>query len=189
MIPTVYGNYRNPAFTDIFPDEETFLLENQNNPLHVMEQDDARTIYYLLYAKYGNSIIASSDVNRFTYQLFSIIYSYGPTWAKRKEIQKKLRELQDDEIIIGTRQIFNHSDTPSTAPSTSTLDELLTIDSQNTAGVKKSKMEALALLQALLETDITTEFIDKFKYLFRINVAPEAPLWYEMDENVFTKED
>lgn len=185
---TLYGNYRTRTFTDIFPDEADFLLENQNNPLHVMSQDDARVIYYLLYARYGNNSIASSDENRFIYQLFSIIFQYGPTWAKRLEIQKKIREIPDEELIIGSKAIHNHSFNPDSGPSTATLEELLTIDAQNTTTYKKSKMEGYSLLSVLLETDVSAEFLDKFKRLFITVVEPQEPLWYEMDENIFTKE-
>lgn len=185
---TLYGNYRTSTFTDIFPDEETFLLENQNNPLSVMSQNDARTIYYLLYSRYGNNSIAASDPNRFIYQLFSIIYQYGPTWSKRIDIQKKIRELSDEELILGSKAIYNHSMNPDSAPSTATLEELLTIDSQNTTTYKKSKLEGYSLLMALLDTDVTGYFLDKFKRLFLTVVEPQLPLWYEMDENILTKE-
>lgn len=188
MSNSLYGNYRTRTLMDIFPDETSFLLENENNPLKVLSQDDAKVLYYLLYARYGNNSIASSDENRFIYQLFSIIYSYGPTWLKRVELQKKLRELSDEDLVIGTKQIFNQSYNPGSAPSTASLEELLTINTQNTSSTRKSKIEGYALLTALLETDVTEQFLDKFKRLFISMVAPQEPLWYEMDENVFTKE-
>ena len=40
---------------------------------------NATTLYYLLYARYGNSHIVNTDENQFTYKLFSTIFMYGPT--------------------------------------------------------------------------------------------------------------
>lgn len=177
---SLFGNYMTPTFTDIFPDVEAFVLENQNNELSVMNEADARVIYYLLYARYGNSSIAATDRNRFIYQLFSIIFSYGPTWSKRVEIQRKLREIPDADLLIGSKAIYNHSYNPDTAPSTATLQELPTIDAQNTTIYKKSVMEGYTILLSLLETDLTSDFLDKFKRLFLTVVAPQEPLIYEM---------
>ena len=39
-------------------------------------------------------------------------------------------------------------------------------------------MDAYAMLIALLETDVTESFLDKFKKLFLKVVQPELPLWY-----------
>ena len=46
-------------------------------------------------------------------------------------------------------------------------------------------MEGYAQLLSLLETDVTGEFIDKFKKLFIVVTAPDYPLYYttEVEEN------
>ena len=182
---SLYGNYRTRKFTDIFPIEQTFVDEYETAGIPPMLADDSsvRTLYYLLYARYGNSNIASSDENQFKYKLWSIIYSYGPSWEKRVEIQKNLRELTEDDLITGATTIYNHSYNPSTAPSTSTLDELITIDDQNTTKAKRSKLDAYAYLWDLLDTDVTTEFLNKFQNLFLRIVEPELPLWYVTEIN------
>ena len=93
-------------------------------------------------------------------------------------IQTDFRALTEDELLTGTKQINNHSYNPSTAPSTDTLDELPTINEQTSTKYKKSKMDAYANLMALLEKDVTEEFMNKFKKLFLIIVEPQLPLWY-----------
>lgn len=182
--PSLYGNFVNRTFADIFPTEEEFVemyktsgLYSENN--HI---ENAGLLYYLLYARYGNSTIASYDENQFAYKLFSTIFMYGPTWEKRLEIQSKLRALQEDEIIKGSKRINNRSYNPSTAPTTDTLDELTTINEQFVDGWKKSKLEGYANLIALIDTDVTEEFIGKFKKLFIVVVEPNLPLWYETEE-------
>lgn len=176
----LYGNYRNRKFTDIWPDFEGFKADYENNGIPALLSDAAiPTLYYLLYARYGNSTIASSDENQFKYKVFSTIYMYGPTWEKRLEIQKEVRELNLDEIMDGGKAIYNTALNPNQAPSTDTLEELKYISQQNTTKYKKSKVDAYSIIIGLLETDVTEEFIGQFKKLFLIVVTPELPLWYK----------
>ena len=103
---------------------------------------------------------------------------YGPAWEKRLEIQEKLRNLTDDEIRIGSTAIYNTALNPSSSPTVQTLEELEFINSQNTSKYRKSKLEALASLYTLIATDVTEEFIGKFKKLFITIVEPNYPLYY-----------
>ena len=176
---SLYGNYRQVKFTDVWQTAESFVSDYKNNGIETTISDQtATTLYYLLYSRYGNSVLASSDTNRFKYDVWATIFSYGPTWEKRLEIQEKLRNLTDDDLFTGATQIYNHAYNPGTAPSTNTLDELTAINEQNTSKNKKGKMDAYAMLIALLETDVTESFLDKFKKLFLKVVQPELPLWY-----------
>lgn len=174
-----YGTFRQQKFVDTYPTVEEFINDYKNVGLPTTITDEsANVLYYLLYAYYGNSIIASSDLNRFRYNLFSIIWQYGPTWEKRVEIQKKLRELTDDEIFTGSKQIANHALNPSTAPSTASLDELTYIDAQNTMSWKRSKLEGYNQLMGLLDNDVSADFLRQFRKLFLTIVEPEAPLYF-----------
>lgn len=181
---SLYGNFRTRSFTDIYPELEVFKEEYTNSGIPTTLSDtNLTTLYYLLYARYGNSCIASSDETQFKYKLFSTIFMYGPAWQKRLEIQQKLLGLSDDELLKGTTAIYNSALNPSQQPSTQTLEELNYIDSQNTTKYKKSKLEGYAALYALIETDVTEEFIGQFKKLFIIIVEPDLPLWYVTEED------
>lgn len=175
-----YGNYRNKKFSDIFPNVETFTASYNDNGITPLLNKPASvtTLYYLLYANYGNSTIASSDENRFISALFSIVYMYGPTWEAKLEIQAQVRGLTEDDILLGGKAVYNKAYNPGQEPSTSTLEELDYINEQNTTNFKKSKLEGYAAKWAMLVTDVTKDFIDKFKKLFLIIVTPERPLWY-----------
>lgn len=192
MIPydSIYGNYRTRTFSDIFDslDEFTAWLTSEDNAFgteirQLLTDNDLRLIYGLLYAKYGNSHIASSSEDQFIWQVASIIYQKAPLWKKKTDVQKKLREMTDADLQLGTKQIVNHSNNPSTAPSTATLEELTTIDQQNTMTYKKSKLEGYANLLLLLRDDPTDEFLSYFKRLFLVIVEPQEPLWYVSDGN------
>lgn len=179
------GNFVNLTFLDVFDTAEEFKAEYEDSKLATglsrVSSESIDIIYYLLYSRYGNSVIASFDENQFKYKVFSTIFMYGPAWERRLEVQKAVRELSEDEIMKGTKRINNRSYNPSTAPSTDTLEELTTINEQLTDGWKKSKLEGYATLLNVLDTDVTEEFINKFKKLFITIVEPNMPLWYETE--------
>ena len=185
---TLYGSYRTKKFGDVWSTPNDFLVDYRGIgvpttiPSDVQNGSDQGTmynLYYLLYSRYGNDVIASSDLQRFKMRLFTIVWQYGPNWAKNLEIQSKLRKLTDDEITQGSVQIYNQADNPSTDPSTDTSEYLQYIKAQNTAINKKGKLEGYALLDSLLKRDVTQEFLNRFKPLFKTVVEPEELLLYE----------
>ena len=179
---SVYGNYRTRKFADIWPSADAFIQDYQASAIpQKLKVADATTLYYLLYARYGNSSIANSDENQFKYKIFSTIYIGGATWAKKQEIQDKLRAMTEDEILAGTKAINNHAYNPQTAPTTDTVDELEYINEQNTTKYKKSKLDGYALLWAILNDGVTERFLREFRYHFLVVVEPQVPLWYVTD--------
>lgn len=177
--------YSTVLFTDVWESVNDFAYDYQHVgiPVTINVATSATTLYYLLYARYGNTPIANNDITQFKYKIFSIVYQYGPTWEKRLDIQKKLRDLTDADILSGPKAIYNNALNPSTSPSTGSLDELTYINSQNTTNYKKSKMDAYMQLWDLLKTDITEEFLAQFRKCFKQFVAPERPLIYISDED------
>lgn len=149
-----------------------------------------QTIFYLLYARYGNNPIANSDVGQFKMKIMSIIYAYGPTWEKKQTIQKTVRNLTEAELLLGAKQIYNHALNPSSEPSTSSLTELTYINDQNTANYQKSKMEAYSILWNLLHAEATKDFLDKFRKCFSVFVDKMRSAFYiESDSEFIVEED
>ena len=185
-----YGGYRTRTFTQIFSEDgetgtyEAFAAMLADTPFAARIKAaniDTELLFYLLYSHYGNSHISYSDEHQFVYSLFSIIMNYGPAWAKRLAIQDELNKLSLEEgsdIYHGAKAIYNHAYNPGTEPSTQTLTELPQINEQNTTNYRKSKLEGLANLAALLRTDVTENFLSKFRKLFIKVVAPDRPLLY-----------
>lgn len=149
-----------------------------------------KTLYYLLYAKYGNSAIASSDVNQFKYKVFTTIFEYAPAWKKRLEIQEKLFNINlsevDPDYLKGTMVMYNHAMNPDTEPTTTAYDALPGINRQTVQTTKRGMLEGYSTLLELVNTDVTGAFLNKFKKLFLTVVMPQAPLWYRSigDPNV-----
>lgn len=96
--------------------------------------------------------------------------------------------------------INNHAYNPSTAPTTQTTNELDYIDQQQVAKgsatstisgtdskttgqvVTKSKMDAYAQLWDLVATDVTNDYIAKFKKCFKQFVSPERRMIYVTED-------
>ena len=184
MYDSLYGNYRTRKFIEIFNSAEIFLDSYHEAEIpNKITDESATTLFYLLYARYGNNPIASSDETQFKYQVFSIVFTHGPTWERELKLQDELRAMSIEELQIGSKTIYNKAYNPGTAPSTDTLDEIETINEQTAQKHKRSKLDAYAMLEALLKTDVTTRFVDRFKVLFLQIVQPERPLWYVTDDD------
>lgn len=175
--------YSTKTFSEVFPDEDVFLAGFKNIKAIEGSVSDASVnlTYFLLFAKHGNDPISNASEDQFKAKVYATIYQYGPTWEKRLEIQRKLRSLTDDQLLLGGHSISNHAYNPATEPSTSSTEALNYIDDQTTRKYKKSKMEAYAQLIELLEVDVTEEYIDKFAKLFRLVIAPA--------ENIYVSEE
>lgn len=175
----LYGNYRTRTFTDIFPDYDTFQDEYDATAFTGKITDaNCEILYYLLYARYGNSSIASSDEERFKYSLFALIFQYGPAWEKKLALQQTLRSLTQDQLLQGAWLINNHVANPGDTASSASLTRLTGVDDQNQTLYQKGILEGYNMLIELLEDDVTEAFIRKFQKLFLQFVNPEVPLWY-----------
>lgn len=182
MIP----QYTTMKFTDVWDNAADFVADYKSSGLYVtgnkISDTSATTLFYLLYARYGNSPMANRDVTQFQYKIFSVIFQYGPKWEKDLDIQAKVRALTDDEIRLGSKAIYNQALNPADAPSTATLEELTYINQQNTTNYKKSPLEGYTLLEQLLRDDITKIFVDKFNICFKKFVENERPLIYVTED-------
>ena len=96
----MFPQYDTKLMTDVWGKAPDFLADYQNIGIPTtISVQNATTLYYLLYARYGNTPIANYDENQWKYKMFSIIFQYGPTWEKRLDIQNTLRGLQIDDLI------------------------------------------------------------------------------------------
>ena len=176
---TYYGVNRQKTFAECWDNVDSFISDFKKCGIpQLIKDESASTLYYLLYASYGNSTIRNSDINQFKYGVFSTIYKYGPTWEKRIDIQDKLRNLNEAELLAGGKAIYNTALNPSTEPGTDTTEELDYINQQNVTKNVRSKLNAYNELMVLLKTDVTGDFIEKFKKLFKQVATKEMPLIY-----------
>ena len=104
--------YDTKLMTDVWSKATDFVTDYQNIGIPTtISVQNATTLYYLLYARYGNTPIANYDEEQWKYKIFSIVFQYGPTWEKRLDIQNTLRGLQIDDLVDNGsfHELFNHS--------------------------------------------------------------------------------
>lgn len=108
----MFPQYDTKLMTEVWSQASEFLTDYQNAGIPTtISNQNATTLYYLLYARYGNTPIANYDENQWKYKMFSIIFQYGPTWEKRLSIQDTLRGLQISDLVDNgsLHELFNHS--------------------------------------------------------------------------------
>lgn len=116
MIP----QYDTKLFTQIWDNAADFVADYQTVGIPTtISTTNATTLFYLLYARYGNSPIANYDEEQFKYKIFSVIFQYGPTWEKRLEVQKTLRDMQLSDLIDNGQlsELFSHTASNNTTKS------------------------------------------------------------------------
>lgn len=183
MIQAATTNYNTKLFCEIWSEYSGFESDYQNVGIPTkISLNSLRTLYYLLYARFGNTPIANYDENQFKYKVFGIIFSSGPAWEKRVEIQDRLRELTEDEILAGSKAIYNHAQNPASEPTDHSTEELNYINDQNVTKFKKAKLDAYGQLWELLSTDVTSSFINQFAVCFKKFAQPERPVLYESED-------
>lgn len=168
-----FGEVYNNA-NDFYSDYTSFGIPT------TISETNCKTLFYLLYAKYASSHFANENEIQAKMKIFTTIFEYGPTWEKKLEIQKNLRLLELSDLQEGSKQITNHANNPNTAPSTGALEELEYIDEQHAVNYKKNKVDAYATLWNMLATDVTEEFLSKFRKIFMfVNMEEEIYLYEE----------
>ena len=138
------------------------------------------TLYYLLWARYASSHIRSDYPQQWKMKIMMTVFEYGPTWSKRLEIQEKVRNMSDEEIQKGTIMTYNTAMNPDGAPTTDTWDTLKGINSQNKNLYQRGKLDSYAYIDQILKTDVTRDFLEKFKKFFDIMAAPGMKLDYDL---------
>lgn len=185
-----YGNYRTRTFAEIFPDFNTFntFYTGCGIPLNLLTGADytnysLTVIYYLLIANYANSHIKASDENRFKLQLMSIVFEAGPQWQRAMKLQADIVRMSEDELLTGSKAIYNHAMHPDTDPGTDETQLLSYIDDQNVTHYYKDKILTLVNAMDNLQSDICDRFMRRFKKLFITVLYPDYPLLYTSTED------
>lgn len=171
---------RTLKFGEVYNSADLFYNDYSNYGIPTtISETNCKTLFYLLYAKFGNSHFANEDLVQSKLKIFATIFKYGPTWEKKLEIQASLRALDLADLQEGAKQIVNHANNPNTAPSTTALTELEFIDEQHQTNYKRNKVDAYGSLWGMLATDVTEEFLSRFTKIFTFVTNEEDKYLYE----------
>ena len=147
-----------------------------------IKESSCRTLFYLLYARFAGSHFSNNNLVQSKLKIFSTIFEYGPTWEKKLTIQAEIRALTLADLQEGAKQIVNHANNPNTAPSTQALTELEFIDEQHATNYKRNKIDAYSSVWNMLATDVTEDFLSRFKKIFVFVTDEENRYLFEEED-------
>jgi len=180
-------------FSDVYPtfDEfkESFDSDFDSYAKDCITANSLRTLYYILYARYGNNPIVNRTEDIFKAKLVAITFQKGPTWERKLALQKSLRDLTESDLLAGARTLINRAVHPETTPGTDTDEELSYINGQDVTKQKRSKLDAYSYLNDVLRNDVTEEFIQSYAKLFSKFVSPNITRIYENEIEDDTEEE
>ena len=117
----MFPQYSTILMIDVWDEASKFVYDYNHVGIPTTISDaNATTLFYLLYARYGNNPIINEDITQFKYKMFSVIFQYGPTWEKKLSVQETLRALQLSDLINdgAIDELFNHDGTNGVTEST-----------------------------------------------------------------------
>ena len=180
MDQQLFTNQYTKTLSDIYPTYEDFVNEYQTCglPNRFNDINFLQTIYFVLMGEYAASSIMALSEDLFRARFLTMIHSYGPQLERELQIQDNLLKMSDSDLMVSSKAIYNTSLNPSTAPTTDTLDELTTINQQNTTKHVRSKLDAYDYLGQLLDDDLISKFVNRFSKLFVRVLRTNSPLYY-----------
>ena len=168
-----------------------------NNPIANYDVNQFKNKIFTIIWQYGPAwekrLSMQEDIRNLTLQ--EITTGTKTDWSSASE-QSQSNSGTDTTIN-------NHAFNPSTAPTTQTTNELDYIDQQQVAKgsntstisgtdsqttgqvITKSKMDAYAQLWDLVATDVSNDYIAKFRNCFKQFVAPERRMIYITEDEEF----
>lgn len=182
--------YDTKLMTQVWDSAAKFVHDYKNVgiPTTITDQN-ATTLYYLLYARYGNTPIANFDENQFKYKIFSVIFQYGPTWEKRLEVQGLLRQMSLEDMTIEAVTATSSTAMASTTASGSTTANLSR--NYNESGSNTGTVGNVSVSSTTASNDSNTstsgDAEDIKNHAFNPGTAPSttayAPLSYINEQN------
>ena len=169
--------YDTKLFSEIWDDSKEFKADYTSYEAgigNLNKVDDKYVVltWQLLASKFANTPIRSQSVSQFKLAVFAIMASEAPTWSRRLELQNSVRSLTEADLLAGETQINNRAENPDENPTTSTMDELTYINVQTATKQKRSKMQAYALLDSLLQDDLCETYVHRFNSLCKRVLVP-----------------
>ena len=166
-----------------------------NNPIANFDEEQFKYKIFSIMFQYGPSwekrLAMQADIRNLTLQ--DIQTGTATSWATSG--------TQSQSDSGSSTDINNHAFNPSTTPTTQSTSELEYIDQQNVSKgtdsrtisgtdskntgqtITKSKMDAYAQLWELVATDVTNDYIAKFKKCFKQFVAPERRMIFVTEDD------
>ena len=147
-----------------------------------LSDENAEVLSNLLFAKYANSRISNSSVEQFKLKMWSVVFRYGPSWEAKLKIQDQVRSINDEDLEKGDTIISSSYDPNGQFGCSENEIYGDNLRSQSASVSKLSKLKALSQKWTMIESDVTTAFINAFKECFTTVVIFGCPDYEEEGE-------
>lgn len=166
---------------DLWDSVEAFKedMNGTYSPLKPAVTDETiSTTFFMLIGRYGDSpILGYVDEPRWKLRFFTAYRQFTPVWETKTGIQKEIREMKPEDIAKGDLAIYNNALNPNTEPSDASNTELTYINSQNTTRRQMNRIDALMKKWDSLDTNLDSEYLDRFSKLFSKFASADNPLY------------
>lgn len=182
--------YLTPTFSDLYPDEATFISDLDEAINFDMTDDEKSDLFWLIFSKYGDSNTRYTNDYLFKANLFKRqINIYYPTLLATLREQKKLRDTTDDEFAKAGKMVVNMGAHNTADVSTDTTDGIEQLDTQQISNSQRGLMSVIADRLAGMKSGMEDQFLKRLNPLFRQIIAPDWDLLYGRDPKDFEEEE
>lgn len=172
------------TFSDIFTSKA--VMESFANTLGVKSlgvdaviQPISDMEYLALVGRYGSSHIRYHNRYQFMAQFFTLYIEAQERLLSKIKINKRLRNLTEEEALTGSKIITNNATNPDTSPATDAYEPLPYVNSQSAQKERLGEVKGLYGWKHSVGGQAYIEFVDTFKQLFRIVLQEEETVYEE----------
>ena len=94
--------YETKTFSQVYPELDDFTKNVKEDyseyAKNALTDDNLTALYFMLYAKYGNTPMINLSEEIFKAKVVSTIFQKGPTWQRKLKLQEDIRALQYSEV-------------------------------------------------------------------------------------------
>lgn len=163
-------------FTDVWKDinEVNTDIETFFPSVSPMEPEE----YAALLGRYAESEIRYTNRTQFKLAFLTLYKEAQERVRAKLRINKILRELEEDEALVGMQVVANQATNPDTEPPTEDYEQLPYVNAQTSQREKVGRVTGLYNWKHSVGGQAYIEFLDTFMKLFRV-IHKHAEAVYE----------
>lgn len=158
---------------------ENFTIDcNEFYTDKILTDTEIKELYYLLLSKYAYSHIRYTNVMSFKLAMFREINNMYPTILKYNQDQKKLREMDDNEIVQGTTVLSNAGMSDANNYTTQAENGAVKLAGQNFSKYTRPEIEARLVKLQGMQYNLTDQLFKALNKHFIQILEPNASLLF-----------
>lgn len=171
MIGGLVNNTSTPE--DIWQTQEMFYNDFMSSPFasdidnNYYTQQDLFDVFWHLMSVYDESHYNYKTEDKCKLKTFHVVHEYLPIYLKRISLQKRIRDMTDEDLFDSGKQVMKSANTPDTEIDMNTLTTAHYADNIQVQNRQTGKLIALQQQYASIIDNVWDEFIQKFAFMFK----------------------